>query len=134
MSYTFILDTNAFSDIISPRGIVARERIRREAFSSVCISSITLGEFQYGMALKPEAVSKAKQASLLLEQVGLLSWTAETAAVYGRLRAEMRRRGKALGSLDMLIAAQALEIDATLVTSDRAFRNVPDLKVEDWRA
>ena len=134
MRYTFLLDTNAFSDIISPRGITARERFRRASLNSVCISSITLGEFEYGMALKPDATRKARQASLLLEQVGLLSWTAETSAVYGKLRAEMHRLGKALGSLDMLIAAQALEIGATLVTSDRAFRYVPILAVEVWRA
>jgi tRNA(fMet)-specific endonuclease VapC len=33
---------------------------------------------------------------------------------------------------DMLIAAHALSLGATLVTSDAAFRHVPDLIVEDW--
>jgi tRNA(fMet)-specific endonuclease VapC len=34
--------------------------------------------------------------------------------------------------LDMLIAAQALAINAVLVTNDRAFRHVPGLTIEDW--
>lgn len=46
----------------------------------------------------------------------------------------MRRLGKALQPLDMLIAAHALEAGATLVSSDRAFRQVPGLAVEDWMA
>ena len=39
------------------------------------------------------------------------------------------RRGK----LDRLIAAHALALDATLVTSnERDYADVPDLKLEDW--
>ena len=37
-----------------------------------------------------------------------------------------------MGNLDMMIAAQALAIDATLVTHDRVFQRVRHLKVEDW--
>ena len=48
------------------------------------------------------------------------------------LRATMERSGKSLAPLDMLIAAHALEAGATLVSSDRAFRHIPGLTVEDW--
>jgi tRNA(fMet)-specific endonuclease VapC len=46
----------------------------------------------------------------------------------------MRRAGKALQPLDMLIAAHALDAGATLVTNGRAFRHVPGLEIEDWTA
>ena len=129
----YLLDTNAFSEIISPRGIMTRNRFRRLPIGTIGISSITRAEFEYGMALNPEASGKARAAAVLFEQIDVLSWTSETALIYGKLRAEMRRRGNALGSLDMLIAAQALEAGAILVTSDQAFRYVPGLRIEDWR-
>jgi tRNA(fMet)-specific endonuclease VapC len=44
----------------------------------------------------------------------------------------MEHAGENLASLDMLIAAHALQIEATLVTNDRAFRHVAGLHVEDW--
>jgi predicted nucleic acid-binding protein len=37
-----------------------------------------------------------------------------------------------MGNLDMMIAAQALAAEATLVTRDRVFQRVQGLKVEDW--
>ena len=51
---------------------------------------------------------------------------------YGHLRAALERRGKGLGGIDLLIAADAISVDGILVTTDEAFRNVPDLVVEDW--
>jgi tRNA(fMet)-specific endonuclease VapC len=44
----------------------------------------------------------------------------------------LERSGKSLAAMDMLIAAHALEAGATLVSSDRAFRHVPGLTVDDW--
>jgi len=55
-------------------------------------------------------------------------WHADVA----RMRAQLRYAGWMLPPLEMLIAAHALEIGATLVTSDRAFRFVPSLAVENW--
>jgi tRNA(fMet)-specific endonuclease VapC len=37
-----------------------------------------------------------------------------------------------MGNMDLMIAAQALAMDATLVTHDRVFRKVKGLKIEDW--
>ncbi len=70
----------------------------------------------------------------LLREITVLPWTEATGNVYGGLRASLRRTGKSLAPLDLLIAAHALEAGATLVTNDAAFRHVPGLVVEDWRA
>lgn len=37
-----------------------------------------------------------------------------------------------MGNLDMMIAAQALAVEAVLVTSDRVFKRVVELTIEDW--
>ena len=36
--------------------------------------------------------------------------------------------------MDLLIGANALSIDAVLVTNDHAFAQLPGLSVEDWTA
>jgi len=64
----------------------------------------------------------------LLAAIRILSWGREEARVYGELRASLEAAGKTLGSMDMQIAAHAVAVSAVLVTSDKAFGFVPDLK------
>jgi len=55
-----------------------------------------------------------------------------TPPIYGTARADMERKGKTLAPLDLLIAAHALGVGATLVTNDRTFGQVVNLHIEDW--
>jgi hypothetical protein len=53
---------------------------------------------------------------------------------YGGLRVALESFGAGMGALDTFIAAQALSLGATLVTSNtREFATVPGLQIEDWR-
>jgi tRNA(fMet)-specific endonuclease VapC len=52
---------------------------------------------------------------------------------YGQVRDHLERRGVAIGALDMLIAAHALALGATLVTNNAAhFSRVSDLTAVNW--
>lgn len=44
----------------------------------------------------------------------------------------MARAGRILGPLDLLIATHAASLDAVLVTSDQAIRQMADLHIESW--
>lgn len=132
MTGRFILDTNAVSAFMRGRSSSLDSEIASREKSSLAISAITYGEILYGLRNRPEAVRLAAAANVLFAMVEVLPWTAEAAESYGLLRAEMRRAGRSLQPLDMLIAAHAVSVGAVLVTADRAFRHVPGLAVEDW--
>lgn len=52
---------------------------------------------------------------------------------YAVLRCDLERKGTPIGNHDMLIAAHALALDATLVTGNlREFQRIEGLKVENW--
>jgi tRNA(fMet)-specific endonuclease VapC len=52
---------------------------------------------------------------------------------YGQTRAELERRGIVIGSMDMLIASQAISLGLTLVTNNvRELSQIPDLTLENW--
>lgn len=58
----------------------------------------------------------------------------QAAAVYGRLRAALEKKGQSLGSMDLLIASHAVSLELALVTHKiREFRRVPGLRIEEWR-
>ncbi len=53
--------------------------------------------------------------------------------VYGKLRNNLERKRKIIGSIDLLIAAIAIANDLTLVTNNtKEFKRIKELKVENW--
>ena len=132
MSAPFMLDTNAVSAFMRGNSATLDEKIAETGAERLLVSAVSYGETLYGLANNPGAKRLWAAAEHLMDIVTVLDWTAKTGRQYGSLRAEMRRAGKSLEPLDMLIAAHALEAGATLVASDRAFRHVPGLTVEDW--
>ena len=127
----FMLDTNSVSHLLKrQRNLV--ERVVGASMAALCISVVTEGEMRFGLARRPEAKALHAAVAELLRRLDVLPWTSATAQCYGTVRAELERRGRPLGPLDLMIAAQAVEAGAVLITSDRAFRFVAGLKVEDW--
>jgi tRNA(fMet)-specific endonuclease VapC len=128
-----MLDTNICIYIIrrKPEGII--KRLQRKRVTDIGVSSITLGELEYGVAksLAPERNRVA--LAEFLAPINVLAYDDMAAHRYGILRAHLERQGTPLGSLDMLIAAHALSLECVLVTNNESeFRRVPDLKVENW--
>jgi len=132
MTSQFMLDTNAVSVFMHGRSVNLDIEIARYRKPALCLSAITYGETLFGLHNRPEAVRLAATANAFFEMVEILPWTAEVAVSYGVLRAEMRRSGKSLQPLDMMIAAHAVSVGAVLVTADQAFKHVPGLETEDW--
>lgn len=128
----FLLDTSAASFVIRGAHPALLERLQSHPVASIAISCVTEAELLYGLARKPGATALAAAVSAFLRHVHALPWESEAAARYGTLRARLEAAGTPLGNLDTLIAAHALAVGATLVSHDRAFRQVPDLVVEDW--
>lgn len=134
MKGRYLLDTNTISYAASWRSPRALQRITERQAGEVLISCISCAEIWYGLNRKPGAIKLERAIAALLAEAEILPWTIDTASSYAELRTQMEQSGKSLAPLDLLIAAHALEASATLVSSDRAFRFVPGLDVEDWTA
>jgi tRNA(fMet)-specific endonuclease VapC len=89
---------------------------------------ITEAEIRYGLAKRPEATALKERMEWLMAAIRILPWGRDEARVYGELRASLEAAGKTLGSMDMQIAAHAVGAGAVLVTSDKVFGFVADLK------
>ena len=126
-----MFDTNAISYYI--KGRLPNSPSRQSILDGdYCMSSVSEGELLFGLHRRPEATRLNRMFRTMIEGIESVPFDSNAADRYGLLRAEMQRIGRSLTALDMLIAAHALSLGATLVTSDAAFRHVPGLIVEDW--
>jgi tRNA(fMet)-specific endonuclease VapC len=100
---------------------------------TVAVSVVTQAELLYGVAKRAHPTGLATRVREFLIRVEVLPWTSEVAQVYGHLRSSCEAIGATLAPLDMMIAAHAKAVGASLVTRDRAFGLVPDgLTLDDW--
>lgn len=132
----FLLDTNACIALINDKTPFVRNRLQRAlvAEARVMVSSIAAFELWYGAAKSARSESNARLVNAFLSgPVALLAFDSEDAKVAGRLRAELELVAKPIGSYDLLIAAQALRHELTLITANaREFGRVKGLRWEDW--
>lgn len=129
----FLPDTNAFSRYLQKRDEVFVAKVATE-FPNLRIAAIVLAGLEYAAA--KNGVGRHRQRlDNLLAVLTVESYSLADARIYGGLRAELERRGQCIGPHDMLIAAQALRLGATVVTHNiREFSRVPGLKCEDWQS
>jgi tRNA(fMet)-specific endonuclease VapC len=132
MAVRYLLDTNTASYAIKGNLPGVRERLRKAALSEVAISAITEAELRFGVLRLPGAKRLAIVVEEFLRFIDIRSWDSQAAQNYAQLRAWIERQGRPMGNLDLMIAAHSLALDTTLVSSDRVFRRVKDLKLEDW--
>ena len=126
----YMLDTNVIGALVKDHHGLT-QKIIAAPINSLCISAITEGEICFGLAMRPDAKKLYRLVREILLHVDVLPWNHQVSQQYGTLRAELERAGKQPGPIDILIAAHALQLGAVLVTSDRAFKYVPNLEVED---
>ncbi len=126
----YLLDTNMVSYIVTGQSPAARERMASLTHDDICcISTVSEGEIQYGLAKRPNATEFRGLMDGFLASIRILPWDREEAYHYGLVRAKLQNAGTPLGSIDMMIAAHAVAIGAVLVTNDKAFGRVDDLHV-----
>ena len=130
----YLLDTNILI-AVSKNLPGLSDRLRVLPTSALLLSSVVLAEIEYGIvkSAKPELNRQVYDA--LLRGFDLVEFGAAAARHYGALRVDLERRGQIIGPNDMMIAAQALAVDAVMVTDNgREFSRVSGLTVENWLA
>jgi len=126
---TYLLDTSVCVDIL--RGRSGR---LLPATNECCLSTIVTAELWTGLALAPANPVREEMLEEFVSLFTIRSFDDEAARCYGAIRGDLQQRGILIGPMDLLIAAPARSLEATLVTANASeFRRVKDLRVVAWR-
>ena len=108
--------------------------LRRSGAKSVSISSITMAELLYGARLREDNPSVMAAVRAFLTRISVHAWDDEAAEAHARIRVNAKRLGRSAGAFDIMIAAHAEALGATLVTNDMAVKNlkIDGLKIVSW--
>lgn len=133
MSARYMLDTNIVSHIMQGRDTALLAQLTTVPVGQVVMSCVTLAELEYGIHRKgqPERLRNAMTQVLL--RMDVLPWDEPVARCYGELCATLEAGGINLSDMDMMIAAHAVTVGATLVSRDKAFLQLADrLTLDIW--
>jgi tRNA(fMet)-specific endonuclease VapC len=128
-----LLDTNAYSALRLGHELVA-EQVRSS--EEVLLSIVVVGELLFGFRNGSRYEENALALRSFLEDpnVRLLPVTWDTADLFGRISAMLRKKGRPIPTNDIWIAAHAMEASADLISSDPHFGHIDGLPWVSFRA
>jgi len=134
MTQRYLLDTNVISHIMQGRDAKLLAKLSKLPMGQAAISSVTLAEIEYGIQRRGSPTKLRNALSQVMLHMDILPWDASAATCYGELCSSLEAQGINLSDFDMMIAAHAVALKATLVSRDKAFAHLPKqrLKHEVW--
>jgi tRNA(fMet)-specific endonuclease VapC len=131
----YLLDTNHIGEAIG-RVSVVRDHIqqlhREGSVFGTC--GPVLCELLVGVVLRKDAAKTRQRLDRLLQAVRIWPIDLAIADRYAEAYHELRKAGRALSQVDILLAALARQLNAILLTTDQDFQGLPDLQTENWLA
>ena len=127
----FLLDTNVCVDFLAGNGRVSEHLVALEQ-AEVYLSAITIGEMAYGAMRSSRPAEEILRLQRLMADATVLPVDVRVSLEYGILKSQLAASGQLLEDNDLFIASTAISHGLILVTHDKGFSRIPNLRIEDW--
>jgi tRNA(fMet)-specific endonuclease VapC len=129
----YMLDTNICIYTIKHKPEKVFQRLQEIDPEDICVSSVTYAELVHGVE-KSAAVEKNRLALLmLLANIEILNFDVDAADCYGKIKADLDKKGTPIDLIDMMIAGHAMSMGYAVVTNNvKEFSRVQGLILENW--
>ena len=129
----YLLDTNHVGLAVD-RASVVGQWIFEARLAGIRLGTClpVLCEIEAGMRQVRHKAKYRRDLNHLLLQLRLWPVDLKTTRIYGDLYTELRRRGRALSQVDIIVAALARQMKLTVLTTDLDFQGLPDIRTADW--
>lgn len=131
----FLVDTNHLGEAVG-RVSVVRDLMQQRHRQGVVFGTggPVLCELLVGVLLRKDAAKTRTRLDGLLQFVRIWPIDLAVANHYAEVYHELRNKGRALSQVDIMLAAMARQLNATLLTTDQDFQALPDVHTENWLA
>jgi tRNA(fMet)-specific endonuclease VapC len=130
-----MLDTDTCIFLMRGESPALAAKVQAVPLQQQVMSAVTFAELTYGVQASTAAKRKQNQSVLdsLVLHLAVLDWPQDAAKHYAEIRTDLKKRGAQLGAADLMIAAHARAMGATVVTNNvKDFARVKGLEVENW--
>jgi predicted nucleic acid-binding protein len=128
-----LLDTNHLAAAINPVSKV-RERLYQAHRAGIRLGTCipVLCQLEVGIQQSAHVDTYRRQLQQVLKRVRI--WPLETgmAALYGEVYLALKKQGRSLSQVDMMLAAMAKLKNYTLLTTDLGFAALPEIHSGNW--
>lgn len=129
----YMLDTSAVIMGMKHPDWPIFNKLEQHIGKDLCISSITLGELEYGISKSSNPDITRVGVYRFLAGIPVMDFDSSAAVHFGDIFADLEKRRMRISDRDTQIAAHARSLDCILVTNNiREFSRVKNLKYEDW--
>ena len=130
----YLLDTGIVQDFIGGNArVVQRVDVARRAGNRIGICTPVLGELWSGVEGSISRDRNLHRLRVALSHLVVWPYTNEAAEHFGRVFAELRRVGRPMQQIDIMVAAIAFALgNCTVVSKDTDLAAIPGLKLENW--
>ncbi|MCK6533134.1 MAG: PIN domain-containing protein [Polyangiaceae bacterium] len=129
MPGSIIPDTNAFIALLAGD---ARVAAILDAAGDVLVSAVVLGELTYGALNSRMADTNLARIRALRDECRFAAVDEAVVAAYGRVRLDLKQRGRPIPENDIWIAATAIASGAAVLTRDEHFQEIDGLALMSW--
>jgi len=129
----YLLDTNTCIYVINKKPPAVLRRVQSKRPGQIAISTITIAELEYGVARSRYPERNRIALLEFLFPFTILDFDQKASMEYGLIRALLNAKGKPVGPMDLLLAAQAKSHNLILVTNnEKEFKRIDGLRTENW--
>lgn len=127
----FLLDTNIIIALLEGE---QRTLSNLDRATEVFVPATALGELFFGAAKSGRPIENLAKIEQFASGRAIVTCGLDVAREYGRLKQQLKVKGRPIPDNDIWIAAAAKRHGMILVTRDRHFGEVDDLQTVDWAA
>jgi tRNA(fMet)-specific endonuclease VapC len=128
----FLLDTDTCVYLLNGNPSL-KKKVEEVGVFSLAISNSVLAELYFGAYNSKKVEDNLKRINLFKKNLTILSDSEESALRFGKIKADLRSKGKIIEDFDILIASIAIVNSCILITNNTDhFERIDDLQIENW--
>ena len=131
-SLRYVMDTNTLSKLVKSPPPPLVKQLRDHSNDTIVVSESVIYEVERGLLKlgvnrQLQTFREGVLPQFVVVPVDIAIWRATA-----ELWAYATKQGRQLADIDLIVAATAVRLNATIVTYDKDYEAFPSLRIEDW--